>query len=228
MSFIAKKNIDYTSMLERYREQFEKYGYSPMALGWDKGKQNIRFEVLTSFFDFENKSVLDLGCGFGDLNRYIRENITRNYSYTGIDMVPEFISMALELKASDDESEFILGNFMTEKIKKRFDIVLGSGIFNHKFTNSNNYEFIRNAFLKSYDYADEGVAFDFLTSKVEYELDHAYYSDPTQILSLGLLKSNKIIFKGDYFPFEFAMAVYKNQEFDRCDTTYTSWKSKGL
>ena len=211
-------------MLEKYKDQFKKYGYSPMALGWDKGKQNIRFEVLTSFFDFENKSILDLGCGFGDLNRFIRENITKNYSYTGIDIVPEFISTAIEMKAGGDDSEFILGNFMSEKINKRFDIVLGSGIFNHRFANSDNYEFIRDAFLKSYDYSEEGVAFDFLTNKVDYELEHAYYSNPLEILSLGLLKSNKIIFKGDYFPFEFAMAVYKNQEFDKRDTTYSSWK----
>lgn len=219
-----KKNIDIESMIESYKMRFNKYGYSPMALGWDKGKQNIRFKVLTSFFDLENKSILDLGCGFGDLNKYIRANITKNYSYTGIDVVPEFIMQAKQMKSSDDNSVFILGDFIATNLSKKFDIVIGSGVFNHRFSHLNNSEFIKKAFEKSYECAREGVAFDFLTNKVDYELEHAYYSNPQEILALGLLKSNKIIFKGDYFPFEFSMAVYKNQDFDKSNTTYLSWE----
>ena len=224
MESFSKKNYDVDSMVESYRKQFKKHGYSPMALGWTKGKQDIRFEVLTSFFNLENKSILDLGCGFGDLNRYIREKITKNFSYTGIDVVPEFISKAIEMKKSDDDSKFLLGDFISTNLDKKFDIVLGSGIFNHKFSKGNNNEFIKNALFKAYDSAIEGVAFDFLTNRVEYELPHAYYSDPREVLALGLLKSNNIIFRADYFPFEYAIAVYKDQEFDKLDTTYISWK----
>ena len=225
MESFSEKNYDVASMVENYRNQFKKHGYSPMALGWTKGKQDIRFEVLTSFFNLENKSILDLGCGFGDLNRYIRENITKNFSYTGIDVVPEFISKAIEMKNVDDDSKFLLGDFISTNLDEKFDIVLGSGIFNHKFSKGNNDEFIRNALFKACDYATEGVAFDFLTNRVGYELPHVYYSDPKEVLALGLLKSNNIIFRADYFPFEYAIAVYMDQEFDKHDTTYISWKN---
>ena len=60
---LSQTAIDTT--ITRYTERFDKYGYSPKTLGWDKGKQNIRFDILISQFDLLNKSILDIGCGFG-------------------------------------------------------------------------------------------------------------------------------------------------------------------
>ena len=69
----------------RYAVRYQQYGYSPKTLGWLKGKQDIRFEILTSQYNFANKSVLDLGCGFGDLNITLsKKNIP--YTYLGIDL----------------------------------------------------------------------------------------------------------------------------------------------
>ena len=60
---------DKGALATRFRDNFNQYGYSQAALDWNKGKQDIRFDILTSFFDVKNKSVVDIGCGFGDLLR---------------------------------------------------------------------------------------------------------------------------------------------------------------
>ena len=38
---------DKKKVISRYTERYNKFGYDPKSLGWDKGKQDIRFDVLT-------------------------------------------------------------------------------------------------------------------------------------------------------------------------------------
>ena len=73
------------SIINRYKKRYEKFGFDPRSLGWDKGKQDLRFSVLTDFFDCRGKSILDIGCGFGDLNKFLFNQYQFEYEYVGID-----------------------------------------------------------------------------------------------------------------------------------------------
>jgi len=84
---------------ERYRERYEKFGHSRESLGWSKDKQNIRFYALTNQFDLKNADLLDIGCGFGDINLYFSRIGVKLRRYHGIDLVPEFIEKAKEIHA---------------------------------------------------------------------------------------------------------------------------------
>ena len=54
-----KKNIG-LKMVEVYQKQYEEYGYSPKSLGWIKGKQDIRFQALSTYVNSKTK-LLDFG-----------------------------------------------------------------------------------------------------------------------------------------------------------------------
>jgi len=55
--------------------EFEKFGYSYESLNWESQiSQYARFEVLLSIGEFEGKKLLDVGCGLGDLLKYIKLN----------------------------------------------------------------------------------------------------------------------------------------------------------
>ena len=59
------------------------------ALGWKSDEnQNIRFEILSQIGDMSGLSVLDLGCGHGDLCGYLG----RKYSDIVQYQAPLFIS----------------------------------------------------------------------------------------------------------------------------------------
>jgi ubiquinone/menaquinone biosynthesis C-methylase UbiE len=62
------------------------------SLGWNKGKQDVRFEILTSQYDFAGKSILDIGCGFGDINLMLNAHYGTNYTYHGIDLVEDLVT----------------------------------------------------------------------------------------------------------------------------------------
>jgi SAM-dependent methyltransferase len=215
---------DRIATIDRYRSQYRKYGYSPKSLGWDKGKQDVRFKILTDCFDCCNKSILDIGCGFGDLNRVLQLRCGTNYKYLGVDLVDEFIQEGRSRYHSDNV-KFIIGNFIDEEFTQEFDIVISSGIFNHKFKDTNNYQFIDYVVEKSMCLAIEGVAFDFLSDKVDYQLDHAFHSSPEKILSIAYKHTRNVVLRNDYFPFEFSLCLMRDDSFSAEDTIFHKWKA---
>lgn len=67
---------------------------SPSSLSWSsKQAQEIRFKILCEVGDLNDKSVLDVGCGIGDLYGYLKDNKIK-VNYLGIDLVPELIKAA--------------------------------------------------------------------------------------------------------------------------------------
>ena len=62
---------DKHAIIQRYSENLQKYGYSPKTLEWFKNRQDIRFKALSEMGDLNNCSILDVGCGFGDLYGFL-------------------------------------------------------------------------------------------------------------------------------------------------------------
>src|SRR5262245_24196622 len=119
------------AVIRRYSGRFAEHGYSPKTLGWDKGKQDIRFAVLTSQYDFSGKRVLDIGCGFGDLNRILQQRCGTNYQYHGVDIVPVLIEKARELYPAG-HVRFSIEDILNDSFCGQYDYAIASGVFNHK------------------------------------------------------------------------------------------------
>ena len=59
-----------------YQELYQKYGVSPEAVkARDLEQQQLRFKYLLSCSNIDlNESILDIGCGSGELLDYLRKN----------------------------------------------------------------------------------------------------------------------------------------------------------
>jgi len=214
---------DKDKIIHRYSERYNEFGYDPKTLGWNKGKQDLRFDILTSQFDLNEMSILDIGCGFGDLNKFLStKNI--DYSYYGIDIVEKLIIEAQE-RYSSDKIKFKCGDFLKEEIDF-FDYAIGSGIFNFKLDNEDNYTYIERVIDKAFSNCRIGVAFDFLTDKVDFQYDHTFHSAPEKIISMIFKYTRNIIFRNDYMPFEFSVFLFKNDSFEKHDTIFNLYKEK--
>jgi SAM-dependent methyltransferase len=209
-------------VIERYTERYKRYGYNPKTLGWDKGKQNLRFGILTSQIDLEGKSVCDIGCGFGDLNGYLKNKIKR-YSYFGIDIVESLIKEAV-VRYSEDGIRFQCGDFLNAEIAE-YDYAIASGIFNFKLQNEDNYTYIENVMKKAFSLCRIGLAFDFLSDKVDYTYEHTFHSSPEKILSIAYKYTRNLILRNDYMPFEFSVFLFKDDGFDKEDTVFRAYKN---
>jgi SAM-dependent methyltransferase len=213
---------DVASITKLYSERYNDYGYDPRTLGWFKGKQELRFSILTSQTNLEGKSILDIGCGFGDLNYYLKNKL-KSYRYHGIDIVEELLVEAKK-KHPDEWMKFSCDDFLKTE-SKQHDFILGSGIFNFRLSHEDNYEYIQKVMSKAFDECTIGVAFDFLSDRVDFQkYEHTFHSNPPKILELGYSLTRNVILRNDYAPFEFTLFLFKDDSFGVENTIFNRYQ----
>ncbi len=222
MSHFSEK--DSAKVIDRYTRRFHEYGYSQKAVGWgEKGRQEIRFEILASQWNFEGMEVLDIGAGFGDLYRFLKPRQIK--SYTGIELTPVLVEKGNELYGQNPDFKLIEGNFLQiQKIIPIHDMSLISGLFNFKLVEGNNYDFIREVMTSALKISRVGVAANFVTDRVDYHEELIFNANPEKIIEIALSLTKNVVFRNNYFPFEFSIFLNKDDSFDKADAIFKSYK----
>ncbi|MFP4157539.1 MAG: class I SAM-dependent methyltransferase [Opitutales bacterium] len=214
---------DTHSITDLYAKRYKEYGYDPRTLGWFKGKQELRFSILTSQVDLEQKSILDVGCGFGDLNYFLKSRL-KSYRYHGVDLVEELIFEAKK-RHPEEGIHFSCEDFLAAT-PQQYDFILGSGIFNYRLSHEDNYQYIQKTLKKALDECTIGCAFDFLSDKVDFQkYEFTFHSNPSKILELAYALSRAVILRNDYAPFEFTLFLFKNDDFDPENTVFNRYQT---
>ena len=195
-----------------YEDAYKEHGDSPSSLLTPKGKNEIRFEALKPFLK-NGKSILDYGCGLGYLLPFIQSQ-KGDIDYHGVDIIPDFIK-ANKLKYPHGKFSLITE---TEVIKKNYDIVFSSGVFNLKNyeddSASRNYAFEKIKDL--FEITKEVFVCDFLSKLVDFEQEGAQHFSIDEIsnfCSKNLSKRFQI--RHDLLPYEFTLVVWKEDKIKR-------------
>jgi SAM-dependent methyltransferase len=201
---------DKQDMLERYEAQFAQYGYDIRSLFWVKGRQDIRFRVLAEIGICKGASVLDVGCGFGHLLDYLATEYAKVH-YTGVDIVPAFVDMAREHHPGSD---FRVLDILQDPIKETWDYVVVSGLFNLRLASGENQPFVEAMLRRMHELCNVGIAADFMSTYVDYQLPTSFHADPTTMFQYCRTLSKRVCLRHDYMPYEFAVYVYKDDTID--------------
>ncbi|MBI3591582.1 MAG: methyltransferase domain-containing protein [Candidatus Melainabacteria bacterium] len=215
-------NLEKQMIIERYNKRLSEFGYNPKTLGWgEKMRHNLRYNILLTHWDLNGKSVLDFGCGFGDMYGYANK-INLKIKYHGIDINENLIAEGK--KIYPDANLYIKDIFdeKNEKSEKKYDYILSSGVHNSKIRD--NWGFIKKTFEFFDKYSIKGFALNFLSDKVDYQLEYTYHANPMEILDLAYTYSNRITLRNDYMPFEFTIFIDKENEFDKEQVVYPDYK----
>jgi SAM-dependent methyltransferase len=128
------------------------------ALGWvSEASQASRFEAIAQSVDFNDSSVLDLGCGTGDLKAFLDTRFS-GVSYLGIDQVPEFVAQARARYAGDPHASFELGDF-SSMIFPRVDHMVACGSLSYRSSSPNH---VYGSIAKMFASAAQTVVFSVL------------------------------------------------------------------
>ena len=207
-----------SKMKEVYKQQFKEHGISPKSLGCLKGRQEIRFDALTSNLISQNKTLLDYGCGFGDLSKYlINKNV--NIKYTGIDIVPEFINVARQKQ----KGEFILLKTINEKIDLKFDYIICSGVFNFLYDEDEkkHKELVFNRIFSLFNSSKRILSIDFQSPYVDFKGSNSFHQDISSLIKFVSSKlSKKFYLNHSYMPYEFCIHIYKDSRIKRPDNVF--------
>lgn len=198
---------------DHYRRLLQDRGDDATAVQYsDRESQHRRFSVLADVaVDLE--SVLDLGCGLGHFLEFLR---ARGFAgrYLGLDMLPEFIATARERHAGDPLAEFRTADLETDEFPEGFDTHVVCGVFNN--TMPDNAGFMQKVLRKSYAAAGRQIAFNAMSTYVDFQVPELYYTDPCNVfdfckreLGRRIVLRHEYLVRHDRPPFEYTMYVYK-------------------
>src|SRR6267142_4939127 len=109
---------DKQKILDRYASRIEQFGHGAAALGEPKERQAFYFDFLLQVDSLEaTDSILDVGCGYGDLYSYLKSQGWHG-EYLGVDINPALIE---EGSRRYPEAELRVMDIQTEQPGRMFD-----------------------------------------------------------------------------------------------------------
>ncbi|HNX27083.1 MAG TPA: class I SAM-dependent methyltransferase [Phycisphaerae bacterium] len=158
------------------------------VLDWAAGEtQLLRFSILADNVPLNGLTLLDVGCGLGDLAQYLAVRKIALCRYAGVDVLPEMLLRArqdkpeLELFAADIFAMSAHAALSFLKADKPFDVVYCSGAFNLNL--GNNESFMQNAVEKMAALASKWLVFNCLHARHKIKDDRYYAYQPTAAMA---------------------------------------------
>jgi SAM-dependent methyltransferase len=199
MSFYSTDDLK-----EDYEKSLKQYGASPKALlWWDYRSMAVRFRELVEDVPLDSKSILDAGCGMGDLLPYLYAK-SANFKYLGVDKNKGFIDIA---RKRYEGHEFRYGNAFAEKIGT-FDVVISSGVMNG---NTQDWLVKRKQMIKDlWKQAGQVLAFNMAGGLRPIQHDSLIaYADAQEIFEYCKTLSPRVILRCQYLDNDFTIVMFK-------------------
>jgi len=177
------------------------------ALGYRaKESQSRRFAALAEVDDLNGGSLLDIGCGHGDLKAYLDERF-HGFSYIGIDQMPEFIAEARSLYGQRPNCYFCMADFTSAELPQA-DYVFASGVLGYRCEEK---DFYFSMVAKMYGAAGKALAFNMLDAAIFPQHELLTGHDPEKVVEFCNTLSPEVRLVRGYLEDDFTVLMYKNR-----------------
>ena len=200
--------LENAAILHYHRHRMATFGdVAVEALGWKcLYSQRKRFEVIAGAADFDNCCILDVGCGRGDLKAFLDERFA-DFSYIGIDHVPEFIAQAQARYAASPRTWFHSCDF-SKLVLPRVDYVIASGALGYRCAQPQfHVEMVR----RMYQAAGRGLIFNALDAARFPEHPLLVGRDRKQLVAFCRELSPDVAVIRGYLDDDFTVCIYRNR-----------------
>jgi SAM-dependent methyltransferase len=189
-----------------YENNVRKFGCCYRALGYGRrASQDKRFAALLALGAFHGARLLDVGCGFGDLLRYLNARGIHP-EYTGVDFCPPMIERCEERFAGQG-ARFVVSEALAYQPEQPFDYVIASGIFGYAAKGIR--ELIGPTLRRLYSWCRIGLAVNFLSGSAPRRSPARLYLDPWEMLQLALQRTPAVRLDHTYLPNDFTVCMYR-------------------
>lgn len=214
--------MDHQAQIDYYEDLLAKHGDSPQALDWNsRESQRLRYQVLKELFVYGKKgsgvSVLDVGCGFGDLFGFFKaEGLLNRHkiSYTGYDISPKILDVG---RKKYPDARFAQKDILADRQVPQFDYVFCSGALNIRTAGREEHlEFVKEMIFRMYDLARHGAALNFLGEGMlpiadpgDLNSGRYFFFSPELILSYVRFVCGRYVLRHDYHAGDFTVYMLK-------------------
>jgi len=208
---------DHEELIEKlgahYNETFEKHGATEKGVDWgpDPADHILRLDRMLAVADrgfVAQPSLLDVGCGYGSLyERMLKKG--DKLSYTGVDLSNAMIELA---RARHPEAKWMACNVLDLPSEPQADYVVCNGVLTQKLSNSQS---SMDAFLKRlvkhmYAMARVGIAFNVMSTHVNFTADNLYYRNPAELLGWCMSEVTPRVRLDHAYPlYEYTLYLYR-------------------
>lgn len=176
-----------------HREIFQRFGATAQGVQWGAEEElQFRYDKVLAVLDHDlgrpesTPSLLDAGCGWGGLLQHARQQ-GLSIEYTGIDLVEE---MAQHGRRHFPGATFLAGDVQDLPGRACFDYVVCNGIMTQRLTASivEMEAFCNRLIRKLYDLCRYAVAFNMMSTRVNFMAENLYYRNPAELLGYLLME----------------------------------------
>ncbi|WP_205508564.1 class I SAM-dependent methyltransferase [Longitalea arenae] len=207
---MSENNLIKQKANDIYNEAFNQYHDDIRSvLCANQQRQYLRFAELLKYVDHNDasKEILEVGCGSADLYKYLNFNGYRG-KYTGYDINENLLNLA---KAKYVNVNVELVDILESKATRKFDYVLMSGVFNVMVGQDMNW--IRAFVTKMFELCTNHIAFNALSTYVNFKDDKMFYIDPFEIARYCTENlSKRVTLLHHNLPYNYTLVVFKDQD----------------
>lgn len=201
-------------LCEHYSNTFIKHGRNSKGVDWGDNKTGhlLRLEKMLNVIDVTSVStacsILDVGCGYGSLLELIRQK-KMPIKYTGVDISLPMINSAKSLHPND---EWKCIDILNDSCSGQYDYVVCNGILTQKLNVSHKLmdRYAHELIKKMFSLCRVGIAFNVMTTHVNFQVDNLYYRNPAELLAWCMSElSSKVRVDHSYPLFEYTIYLYR-------------------
>lgn len=194
-------------VLAFYRAAFQTHGRREEALNWSKHKQTERFAALCRGVEDGPATLLDYGCGFGDLALWLHHH-RPSIVYTGADALAEFIASNREHLP---QTRFLTVGSPAE-LDAPFDHVVCCGVFNIDTGADQHWNYVQEMLAGLFAKTRVALHVDFLAHDVDWRQDRAYHQDIAALVQFVETRlSRRYTLDRSYMPYEYCISIFADR-----------------
>jgi SAM-dependent methyltransferase len=204
--------VDKKQLESRYLERLSRDGAVAAALGEPKRRQNYYFHFLLDAPQFAAcDSILDVGCGYGDLATFLRGRGWEG-RYVGIDVVPALIEAG---RAKHPGTDLRVLDIESEPLDEKFDWVTCIGALSGNTTEVDHLAHLGSMLRAMWSKCRRGISFNLLSPYVDFKSPVHAHPPIGAIIDLVHDLSRRFVLRNDYMPFEYALHILRDDAVDR-------------
>lgn len=196
-------------MMNNYKKQINNHynqllktkGFNTKGLGWGKGKLNLRYKFFCKHLNFNNKKVLDFGCGLGSFYEYLQKKKIKPKKFYGIE-INKSLTTYLNKKFKNKILVF-------DKIQNnmKVDISISNGVHNYKL--KNHLKIFYKDINSLLNISKKCVAISFINDNVDFKERHLSYKSLFEVIKFIRKKKLKYIIDQTFNKYETFIFIFK-------------------
>lgn len=203
----------YRAIVSHYESCLRTHGDGARAVDWNSAADAaIRYDVMLGVArgGLDGVSLLDFGCGLCGLRDHMLKEGLSVAGYTGLEISPAFAETA---RRRNPGTEILCMDVLESGARlPAFDYAVMNGIFTrrHSLSVAEMDDYLRRLVPVVFAACRRGVAFNVMSTSVDWESEVLYHADPGALLDfIGRSLTRHYTLRNDYGLYETTFYLYK-------------------